>query len=233
MTGEVERTIVQPAADAGKDGRAHRWLYIGGALVLVGIAYLAWSLFAQQQQIGALTVSGSITADRALRAEDQATQLAGQVRSLGATPVVQPAPAPAAPAGQNGIPGTNGTNGTAGLNGRDGASPACLATAQQCQGAAGQNGTNGKAGQPGQDGKDGQDGKPGANGTNGTNGKDGQPPSSWTTTYPDGSVETCSRTADFNPNAPTYTCTVQPPPSPTPTDVVLPPGLVTPNRRRT
>lgn len=227
MTGEVERTIVQPAADAGKDGRAHRLLYIGAVAVLLGIAYLAWQFVVQQQQIGALRDSGSITAD-------QANLLANQVRSLGATPVVQPAAA--GQTGATGATGTAGINGRDGANGKDGATPACLATTQQCQGAAGTNGQDGQSGKDGVDGrdgangKDGQDGKPGIDGTNGA---DGQPPSSWTTTYPDGSTQTCTRDSNFDPSAPTYTCAVQSPTNPTPTTPAVLPGVVTLNRRRT
>lgn len=226
MTGEVERTIVQPAADAGRDGRAHRWLYIGGLLVLAGIAVLAWSLFSQQQEIGALRQSGEFAAV-------QAGKLADQVRSLGATPVVQPAaPAATGATGATGAAGINGVNGTPGVPGKDGQSPPCLATTQQCQGTNGTPGTNGLPGTNGVDGKNGtngKDGQDGKNGADGTNGKDGQPPFSWTTTYPDGSTQTCTRAAGFDPATPKYTCTTQPPP--TSTTAVLPPAITA--RRRT
>lgn len=49
-------------------------------------------------------------------------------------------------------------------------------------------------------------------------GVDGQPPAGWTTRYPDGSVETCTRPPDFDPKAPTYTCTVAPAASGTPSE---------------
>ncbi|MFF4600544.1 hypothetical protein [Amycolatopsis sp. NPDC001319] len=90
MTGEIDRTIVQPAADAGRDSRAHWQLWLGLALLLAPMAFLAVSFFAQHGQITQLQQ----TSDS--RAVDVG-KLAQQVKSLGATPVVQ-APSPAAAA---------------------------------------------------------------------------------------------------------------------------------------
>lgn len=52
-------------------------------------------------------------------------------------------------------------------------------------------------------------------------GANGQPPASWTTTYSDGTTETCGRADNFDPAAPRYTCTRSAPPS---TDPPLPLG---------
>lgn len=210
MTDPIEQRIVQPAAHDARDGRSHLIIYAAGAAVVAGIIGLALLWWGQHGQITQLRADGNTTAS-------QAQQLANQVRSLGGTPVVEPAsPGPSGPVGAN---GTNGTNGTNGRDGRDGQSPPCLSTPQQCQGvngANGQNGVDGKDGQAGTNGKDGVNGKDGANGKDGLNGqpgidgKDGQPPSGWTTTYPDGSTETCQRAANFDPASPQYECTVQP-----------------------
>lgn len=210
MTDPIEQRIVQPAAHDARDSRSHLIIYAAGAAVVAGIIGLALLWWGQHGQITQLRADGNTTAS-------QAQQLANQVRSLGGTPVVEPAsPGPSGPVGAN---GTNGTNGTNGRDGRDGQSPPCLSTPQQCQGvngANGQNGVDGKDGQAGTNGKDGVNGKDGANGKDGLNGqpgidgKDGQPPSGWTTTYPDGSTETCQRAANFDPASPQYECTVQP-----------------------
>lgn len=90
MTGEIDRTIVQPAADAGRDRRSHWQLWLGVGLMLAGIAFLAVQYFGQRGQIDALQQTSDA------RAVDVG-KLAEQVRRLGATPVV-PAPAPAAAA---------------------------------------------------------------------------------------------------------------------------------------
>lgn len=75
--------------------------------------------------------------------------------------------------------------------------------------------TNPCQGNAGKDGKDGKDGSPPPCMSEATQcrGADGQPPAGWTTTYPDGSVETCTRSGSFDPRTPTYTCTVAPAPS--------------------
>lgn len=86
MTGEIDRTIVQPAAEAGRD-RGLRWLLlVGVALLLVPMTFLAVQYFAQHGEITELQQ----TSDS--RAVDVG-KLAQQVKSLGATPVVQPPPA--------------------------------------------------------------------------------------------------------------------------------------------
>jgi hypothetical protein len=101
---QLNRQIVQPAADAGKDDRAHRFLYVGAVLFLLGLGFLAWQWFSQRQQINELRQSSD---ERAV----QAGQLYRQVQALGGTPVVQPSP-PAAtpgPTGPTGPPGPGPT----------------------------------------------------------------------------------------------------------------------------
>ncbi|WP_326565065.1 hypothetical protein VSH64_24805 [Amycolatopsis rhabdoformis] len=86
MTGEIDRTIVQPAADAGRDRGLRRLLLVGVALLLVPMAFLAFQYFSQHGEITELQqTSDSRAAD--------VGRLAQQVKSLGATPVVQPPPA--------------------------------------------------------------------------------------------------------------------------------------------
>ncbi|SFO59493.1 hypothetical protein [Amycolatopsis rubida] len=87
MTGEIDRTIVQPAADKSRDRRAHRLLWLGALLALGGVAWLAVQLFGQGSEIASL----QRTSDA--RGAD-VSRLAEQVKGLGGTPVVQPPAAP-------------------------------------------------------------------------------------------------------------------------------------------
>jgi hypothetical protein len=125
-------------------------------------------------------------------------------------------------AGQVGATGATGAAGDQGAVGADGQSPECLATPERCQGADGQPGAMGDPGSNGTDGApglsppclsqpgacQGNDGRNGADGRDGINGQDGQPPIGWTTMRGDGSVEVCGRATGFDPQAPSYTCTV-------------------------
>jgi hypothetical protein len=97
---QLNRQIVQPAADAARDDRAHRFLYLGAVLFLLGLGFLAWQWFSQHQQINELRQSSD---ERAV----QAGQLYRQVQALGGTPVVQPSP-PAATPGPTGPVGPVG-----------------------------------------------------------------------------------------------------------------------------
>lgn len=76
----------------------------------------------------------------------------------------------------------------------------------------GKRGKQGKAGEPGLAGADGDPGEPG------DPGKDGSPPASWSFTTPRGNTYLCTRVADFDRDAPRYTCQAQvvPPPAATP-----------------
>jgi hypothetical protein len=98
VTDDLNRTIVQTAADDARDKRAHRLLYLAFALAVVGIGALGWLYVSQSQH--ALEQDQRITrlVDLGNDAAKQSQQLADQVKTLGATPVVQPAqPAPAGP----------------------------------------------------------------------------------------------------------------------------------------
>ncbi|WP_211246647.1 hypothetical protein [Amycolatopsis taiwanensis] len=214
MTDPIERAIVQPAARSARDSRSHRLIYVAGALLVLGIIGLAVLWWGQHQQIAQLRADGNTTAS-------QAQQLAQQVRSLGGTPVVEPpvpgpqgpqgepgaagaagAPGPQGPPGPVGVagpPGPAGPSGAPGASGRDGK-----------DGATGPAGPSGAQGPAGPAGPQGPQGPPGPPGPAGASGAPGQPPSGWTATYPDGSTETCTRSSNFDPSAPTYTCTVAP-----------------------
>lgn len=64
---------------------------------------------------------------------------------------------------------------------------------------------------PPRDGEDGEDGQDGADGA------DGHPPVGWVTRHQDGTVETCGRAEEFDPDQPRYDCTrTAPAPEPTP-----------------
>lgn len=197
MTNDQARGIVKDATEnAVKDVRARRstWIAFGVLLacIVAAVAYYgprlaSVSAHAQEQdsRIVYLTIQSAQNGRDALA-------LADQVRALGGTPVVLPAP-PAAV-------GQTGATGTAGLNGRDGVNgitPPCLSTPAQCQGAdgstgtAGTDGTDGVDGQPGKDGADGKDGQPGRDGEQGPPGPacpDGYEPRPAVITAPDGST---------------------------------------------
>ena len=117
------------------------------------------------------------------------------------------------PAQKNGTDGHDGANATA--------EQAAAAVAAYC----------GQADEPCR-------GKPGAKGEEGDpppcmaeatqcRGADGQPPAGWTTSYSDGTTETCSRATPFDPAAPHYTCTRSAPPSSSPP--TSSPPLIPPN----
>ncbi|MBB1154010.1 hypothetical protein [Amycolatopsis dendrobii] len=94
MTGEIDRAIVQPAADKSRDRRAHRLLWLGALLALAGVVWLAVQLFGQGSEIAALKQTSDA------RGADVG-RLAAQVKALGGTPVVQPpaaTPVPVDPA---------------------------------------------------------------------------------------------------------------------------------------
>lgn len=202
MTNDQAHDIVEDAtANAVKDVRARRstWIAFGVLLlcIVAAVAYYGLRLATvsthvekQNDRIGELTT-------RSDRAIADANALVDQVRALGATPVVLPAP----PAdGRPGATGTAGLDGRNGVDGRDGQPPPCLLTVAQCQGAdggPGTAGTNGKDGvdgvdgQPGKDGADGKDGQPGQNGVDGAPGPacpTGYEPRPAVITAPDGST---------------------------------------------
>lgn len=209
---------VEHAATAARDPRTRRWWTILAAWMALSIAALGVFLiyqYAQSQQLRQQL--GDVTSGE--------SALFSQVRALGATPVTSP---PVVVTGVQGIPGLQGPAGVAGAQGLPGPSgPAGPAGATGptgptgLTGAAGVNGAAGASGQPGAAGPSGPQGPPGQSGTN------GQPPYEWTATYPDGSTETCTRAANFDPSAPRYSCTVQAPPTTTTTTTT---GLLVGNR---
>lgn len=89
--------------------------------------------------------------------------------------------------------GPQGPPGQDGADGADGQTPPCMSEPSQCRGPVG------PAGPPGEDGQDGVDGA------------DGQPPAGWTWTDAAGREQSCTRDADSPDEAPTYTCTAEPP----------------------
>lgn len=199
----TDTEVVDQAATEARRPNAARTMLALGALVVVGLAALAWVLWAQATTADRLRDAGNTTAD-------QAQALAAQVRALGAVPVVQPAVSgPAGPTGAQGPPGVPGT-GVPGAPGREGPPGPAGAPGSAVTGPAGPPGAVGPSGAPGEPGKDGADGQPGADGAAGQPGADGapgQPPAGWTTTYPDGSSDVCTRAPEFNPDTPEYACT--------------------------
>lgn len=110
------------------------------------------------------------------------------------------------PQGIQGLPGAQGVPGTDGLDGADGA--AGKDGAQGPEGPAGPPGADGATGPQGPPGKDGADGATGPAGEDGQDGAAGQPPFSWVVYDQNGNeIRRCERTAEFDPAAPTYTCT--------------------------
>lgn len=106
VTSDVERTIVQPAADTARDQHAHRMVYLGFALMALAVVALASLYFGQKATISNLgdRVDGLVSSSN--NVASQAQQLGDQVRKLGAVPVVQPpTPAPDGPVTTQPAPG--------------------------------------------------------------------------------------------------------------------------------
>lgn len=78
------------------------------------------------------------------------------------------------------------------------------------QGPRGIQGVRGPQGRPGEQGIQGEQGDQGERGPRGPVGEAGEPPLGWSSTYPDGSTETCQREDDFDRDEPRYECTVTP-----------------------
>lgn len=133
-------------------------------------------------------------------------------------------PGPAGPAGERGTPGAAGSAGATGAPGTPGAdstvpgpvgppgpagppgAPGADSTEPGPQGERGEPGDDSSV--PGPTGPPGPAGPPGADGADGTDGAPGEPPVGWVTTKGNGDVETCTRAAPFDPDAPRYECTV-------------------------
>lgn len=137
------------------------------------------------------------------------------------------------------IPGPKGDKGDPGKPGK----PAPTITPSP--GKSGEPGSPGQPGSdatgaPGQNGKDGANGADGQPGRDGTDGQNGQPPAGWTYTDPQGVTYDCERVADFDPDAPRYSCTArsssssgnEPSPSPKAPSSGLNLAGLAPDRRR-
>jgi hypothetical protein len=134
-------------------------------------------------------------------AQQDSRILAQQVRELGGTPKVTPAPGPTGPAGASGQPGASGSSGQNGRNGSNGSPGTAGAKGSAgSPGPAGASGAAGGQGPAGPAGKDGQDGKDGAKGDTGAT---GPPPSSWSWNDALGVTHTCTQDS---PGSTTYTC---------------------------
>lgn len=223
MTDDALNKIAEPAAKkAAALPRYVKRILIGlCALFMMCVGVLAWVLVSQHQQITALSQQATANASAG-------QQLADQVRKLGGVPVVQPEAGPAGTPGAQGTPGAPGTPGATGRPGQAGASgqkgdtgatgptgpsgppgvPGAAGTngSDGTNGADGQDGANGPAGPAGAAGPPGPQGEPGPSGAPGADGADGEPPYGWTYTDDLGIEHTCTRTADFDPQSPTYTC---------------------------
>jgi len=106
------------------------------------------------------------------------------------------------PTPKNGTDGQNGANATA-AQVASAVAAYCGQANEPCRGATGEKGEKG-------------DPPPCMAEASQCRGADGQPPAGWTTSYSDGSTETCSRADPFDPAAPHYTCTRSAPSSKTP-----------------
>lgn len=117
MTGEnegaaraqVKEAVIGPAAADARDTRAHRWMFAAAAVAILGIVGLGAAWIAEASATSALQAQVSDLTDRGNQTAVIAQQLAGQVRSLGGTPTVQP-PSPGLQ-GPQGVPGAAGPAG--------------------------------------------------------------------------------------------------------------------------
>lgn len=201
-----QQRVAHGAAVDARHTNAHRLFAGFGAVMLVGLLWAGWGVWALSQR-------GDTLAGQQQAAATAAQQLATQVRSLGATPVVQP-PAPmAGPAGLQGPAGVNGINGIPGSPGSPGMPGPT--------GPGGPPGAPGAAGVPGAPGLDGPSGPPGPAGPQGQPGPPGAPPAGWSWQDPStGTTFQCTRDVGSPDSAPTYTCTSQ-----SPTTTTTPPIL--------
>lgn len=190
--------------------RTTRWL----PLVIVGLGLLAVaaailmtrnsadvSQRADETQV-ALTntaAQASSLADQ-IGAECRAGRLTGAVCDQAATVLADPVPGPRGP---QGLPGQDGAD-------------SIVPGPQGPQGLAGEDGADSTI--PGPEGPAGADsdvpGPEGPMGPAGPQGAPGSPATSYTQSYPDGSVFTCTRTAEGPDTSPTYACSMTTPPTP-------------------
>lgn len=168
MTSDVERTIVEPAAEQARDNRSHR-IIIGAIIMLMAFSLVLGGLFlairSQEADTRAELATVTATANRAI---DAANTNADKVKQLGGVPVEVPAAPPAAP-GQNGAQGPRGEQGLIGPQGAQG-----VPGIQGVMGAMGIPGTPGAdSSVPGPAGPQGKQGDPGVAGPAGAQGDPG------------------------------------------------------------
>jgi hypothetical protein len=193
-------------------------------LIAAGLAALLMAVL--------LTITASGEKDRADTASTEALSLADTIQqacTAGTIPeqyrvacaeagrtqqVVQAIQGPRGPAGDAGPEGPVGPVGPLGPDGPPGPVGPPGADGTGAPGPTGERGRPGIDGTAGEDGTDGQNGTDGAQGDPGDRGPAGEPPVGWTVTRSDGSTETCVRATPFDPAAPRYECTEQPPPDP-------------------
>lgn len=177
-------TAVERAAEQAVDHGGRRMMWIIFAVILGGLAVavvaMAVWLVNADKHLDELQ-------DRADQGATAAVQLADQVRSLGAVPVVQPpAPGQRGETGEQGPPGPRGPEGPPGLNGLPGIPGP--SGAPGTPGADGAAGAEGKAGEPGPAGATGPPGPQGQPGPQGPACPDGYEPRPAVITAPDGST---------------------------------------------
>ncbi len=215
---------------------AHRWLaaaavFVAGVLIALWVGYSINESQDSEKKAQAQTTEARGQADQA---QAEKFTLAQQVAAACAADDLDPAVQTQlcrdaqqvvreGPRGAQGIPGVQGIQGVQGIPGADGrngqdgadgntgaAGPAGVDGAPGAEGPAGPAGADGAPGPAGPAGADGKDGADGAVGPAGKDGADGQPPFSWVVYNERGEViESCTRTNEFDPANPTYTCTRQ------------------------
>jgi len=164
MTGDIDRTVVQPAADDARDDASHRWFFAGMAIMLVGVLGLTAFGFVLATRLSDAKTQLTTSDATAQSAYSAVQKLSKQVQDLGGTPVAS-APAPGSPgqAGATGAPGPGGATGPKGDTGAVGPAPSTdfLFSLIKPLIPAPVPGVDGKDGKDGVNGKDGKDGAPG------------------------------------------------------------------------
>lgn len=232
MTGSNANAAADQVAErvpprlAGRDN--HLLLRGVVAIVLVGLLALVAAFFLQRSAAREQDADQDRTiASLADRSDDNARaaqELAAQVRELGGVPrVVAPTPGERGPRGEigeTGMPGPQGEPGPSGIPGIPGqpgpAGPSGPGGANGEDGTPGADGASGEPGPAGPQGEPGPAGPQGPQGEPGVPGQNGEPPAGWTWTDALGRNQSCVRDAESPDNAPTYTCTTQPPPETVP-----------------
>lgn len=206
-----------PPEDGARTGQARHKKFVKsiepGKWVIIALALVVFSL------LGVLIYNSVNSRDDATKSSNRTLDLSSQIQqacSSGGIPMQyatlcadadqakREVLAERGPEGPEGDEGPRGPQGIPGLNGEDGqpGDPG----ADGSDGSDGANGSNGSDGETIR-GPEGPQGDRGPEGPQGPVGPAGPPPVSWTEIRQDGSVKTCERVADFNPEAPQYVCT--------------------------